>query len=591
MAKNVALYARVSSDQQAEVGTIRSQISALLERIQLDQYAVPSMEFQFIDDGHSGANLVRPALERLRDAIYNGAVDRLYVHSPDRLARKYAYQIVLLDEFKKAGIEVIFLNREIGKSPEDELLLQVQGMMAEYERTKIMERARRGKLHAAKSGSVNALARAPYGYRYITKHEGGGEASYEIVFEEARVVQQIFDWVGKERVSISEVRHRLKEAGIKTRTGKTDWDRTTIWFILKNPTYMGKAAFGKTKVVEKAPKLRPSRNASSTRNFSKTRIPGDNWITIPVPALVTEELFAVVQEQVAENRTKARERRTGAVHLLQGLVCCGQCGYAFYGKPARQRYVYYRCIGTDAYRFGGKKVCQATQIRTEVLDDLVWSEVTDLLRNPQRLQTEFARRAGKKKVDVAALETQRKNIQSKVARIIDSYADGLIGKQDFEPRIKRAKEQLKKIDEQLRFVEQEAVDEAQLKLITVRIDDFAAKIGGRLEKIDWDTKRQIIRALVRKVEISHDEVNVVFRVASLPFDLALSEGDNVLNCSSRESSYFGERIRNHCGSQPSWRFAYAQPGRFGDYRAAHKGRQTLGNYGSRSRHCVGFRDL
>lgn len=539
MAKNVALYARVSSEQQAEVGTVQSQISALLERIQLDGYVAPSKEFQFVDDGVSGANLVRPALERLRDAIYNGAVDRLYVHSPDRLARKYAYQIVLLDEFRKAGIEVIFLNREIGKTPEDELLLQVQGMMAEYERTKIMERARRGKLHAAKRGAANALARAPYGYRYVTKHEGGGEARFEIAFEEARVVQQIFDWVGKERVSIAEVRQRLKDAGVTTRTGKTIWDRTTIWSMLKNPAYMGKAAFGKTKVVEKAPKLRPSRNASSTRNFSKTRMPGDNWITVPVPALITEELFAVVQEQVAENRTKARERRTGAVHLLQGLVCCGQCGYAFYGKPARQRYVYYRCIGTDAYRFGGKKVCQTTQIRSEVLDDLVWSEVTDLLRNPQRLQAEFTRRSGKKKVDVAALDVQRKNIQTKIARIIDSYADGLITREDFEPRIKRAKEQQKKIEEQLRMVDQEAVDAAQLKLIAVRIDDFAAKIGGRLENIDWDTKRQIIRALVRKVEIAQDEVNVVFRVASLPFELALSEGENVLNCRGRESSAHG----------------------------------------------------
>lgn len=554
MAKNVALYARVSSEQQAEVGTVQSQISALLERIQLDGYVAPSKEFQFVDDGVSGANLVRPALERLRDAIYNGAVDRLYVHSPDRLARKYAYQIVLLDEFRKAGIEVIFLNREIGKTPEDELLLQVQGMMAEYERTKIMERARRGKLHAAKRGAANALARAPYGYRYVTKHEGGGEARFEIAFEEARVVQQIFDWVGKERVSIAEVRQRLKDAGVTTRTGKTIWDRTTIWSMLKNPAYMGKAAFGKTKVVEKAPKLRPSRNASSTRNFSKTRMPGDNWITVPVPALITEELFAVVQEQVAENRTKARERRTGAVHLLQGLVCCGQCGYAFYGKPARQRYVYYRCIGTDAYRFGGKKVCQTTQIRSEVLDDLVWSEVTDLLRNPQRLQAEFTRRSGKKKVDVAALDVQRKNIQTKIARIIDSYADGLITREDFEPRIKRAKEQQKKIEEQLRMVDQEAVDAAQLKLIAVRIDDFAAKIGGRLENIDWDTKRQIIRALVRKVEIAQDEVNVVFRVASLPFELALSEGENVLNCRGREgSSTFEFDCVNRC-AQSSRRF-------------------------------------
>ena len=110
-----------------------------------------------------------------------GAVDRLYIHSPDRFARKYAYQVLLVDEFHRAGVEVIFLNRELGRSPEDDLLLQVQGMMAEYERAKIVERHRRGKLHAARAGIVKVLAGAPYGYRYIDKHTGGGQARYEVI--------------------------------------------------------------------------------------------------------------------------------------------------------------------------------------------------------------------------------------------------------------------------------------------------------------------------------------------------------------------------------------------------------------------------
>jgi site-specific DNA recombinase len=131
---------------------------------------------EFLDDGYSGATLVRPALERLRDAAVAGVLDRLYVHAPDRLARKYAYQVLLVEEFGRCGVEVVFLNRELGRSPEDDLLLQVQGMMAEYERAKIIERHRRGKLHAARLGSVNVLSGAPYGYRYVTKHDGGGQA-------------------------------------------------------------------------------------------------------------------------------------------------------------------------------------------------------------------------------------------------------------------------------------------------------------------------------------------------------------------------------------------------------------------------------
>lgn len=157
-----AIYARVSSEHQTEANTIASQVAALQERATADGVVV-SDAMTFLDDGYSGTTLVRPALERLRDAMSAGTVDRLYVHSPDRLARKYAYQVVLIEEFSRWGVEVVFLNRELGQSPEDDLLLQVQGMMAEYERAKILERHRRGKLHAARSGSVNVLGGAPYG--------------------------------------------------------------------------------------------------------------------------------------------------------------------------------------------------------------------------------------------------------------------------------------------------------------------------------------------------------------------------------------------------------------------------------------------
>jgi len=157
---HVAIYARVSSDHQAAAHTIASQVAALRERVTLDELVLPEA-MQFLDEGYSGATLVRPALERLRDVIAAGAIDRLYVHSPDRLARQYAYQVLLVDEFQRMGVEVVFLNREVGRSPEDELLLQVQGMMAEYERAKMVERHRRGKLHAARAGVVNGLSGAP----------------------------------------------------------------------------------------------------------------------------------------------------------------------------------------------------------------------------------------------------------------------------------------------------------------------------------------------------------------------------------------------------------------------------------------------
>jgi site-specific DNA recombinase len=213
----VAVYARVSSEQQAEAGTIESQLSALLQRVKVDGYDVES-DFCFIDEGYSGATLIRPSLERLRDAAAAGLIDRIYVHSPDRLARKYAYQVLLIEELQRYGTEVVFLNHQFGETAEENLLLQVQGMVAEYERAKILERVRRGKLHSARRGLINVMSNAPYGYRYISCKETGSDAAWEIILEEAKVILRIFEWIGQQRLSAHEVCARLNQQQIPTRT-------------------------------------------------------------------------------------------------------------------------------------------------------------------------------------------------------------------------------------------------------------------------------------------------------------------------------------------------------------------------------------
>ncbi len=230
----VAIYARVSSEQQNESKTIESQLSELRAHVKACGLLLPP-EHEFVDTGYSGSTLIRPALEQLRDVVAAGGIDQIYVHCPDRLARNYAHQVLLLEEFVRAGVEVQFLNREVGQSPEDQLLLQVQGMIAEYERAKILERSRRGKRHAAQVGTMSVLGGAPYGYRYVSKHDGAGEARFEVVLEEARIVRQIFGWVGQDRCSIGEVCRRLNAAKEKTRTGKIVWDRKTVCDMLKNP--------------------------------------------------------------------------------------------------------------------------------------------------------------------------------------------------------------------------------------------------------------------------------------------------------------------------------------------------------------------
>jgi site-specific DNA recombinase len=392
-----AIDARGSSEQQAETHTIASQGAALRERVATDGLTV-SEAMPFLDEGYRGATLVRPALERLRDVAAAGSVDRLSGHAPERLARTYASQVLLVDELRRAGVEVVCLNRALGQSPADALLLQVQGRSAEDERAKSIERHRRGQRHAARAGVVHVLSGAPSGYRDVTKYEGGGQARSEIIPDEARVVRQVFAWVGHDRLTIGEVCRRLTQAGEATRTGKTRWDRRVVWGILKHPASQGRAAFGKTHQGPLRPRLRAQRGrpVQPRRAVSTSAVPPDDWLTLPVPALVEPEICAAVQAPLQDKKRQARPSRRGALSLLQGLRQCQHCGYACSGKRLRpsarkgkpRAYASSRCLGTEAHRFGGARLCQHTQGRTALLDLAVWQEVCTLLAHPERLAEE-----------------------------------------------------------------------------------------------------------------------------------------------------------------------------------------------------------
>ena len=520
-----ALYARVSSEQQAQAGTIDSQLEALRRRVAEEGLRIEG-EMEFVDEGYSGATLVRPGLERLRDMAAAGCVDRLYVHSPDRLARKYAYQVLLVDELSRCAVEVVFLNHGVGDSPEDSLLLQVQGMVAEYERAKILERSRRGKLHAARKGVVSVLSGAPYGYRYLPASREGREAQYEILLEEAKVVRQVFEWVGGEGCSIGEVRKRLHGNEIPTRSGKSWWDRATVWAMLRNPAYKGQAAFGKTRVGDRRPALRAQRGASAQprRAYSSYKVAPEAWTYIPVRPIIGEGLFEAVQERLAENRKRSRERARGARHLLQGLLVCARCGYAYYGKPVslvaakgkKRSYVYYRCTGSDAYRFAGQRVCSNRQLRSDLLEQAVWQDVCSLLSNPGRIEEEYQRRLNRKVDEGWDASTELRSAIEKlrrgISRLIDSYQGGLLEKEEFEPRVRAAKEKLERLQTELRERMEEQQQNAALQLVIGRMKEFAEKVSAGLTKADWATRRAIIRAMVKRIDVDEQEVRIVYKV-------------------------------------------------------------------------------
>ena len=523
----VAFYARVSSEAQARDHTIDSQVAALKERIAADGLQIEP-DHGYVDDGCSGTNLQRPALETLRDAVASGQIERIYVLAPDRLGRRHAHQVLLIEEFRRAGAEVVFLNRSIGDTAEDELLLQVQGVIAEYERAKILERVRRGRLHAARAGLVSALTAAPFGYRYICRDQGGGVARFEVVEDEARIVRSIFAWVAADRLSLREVCRRLQQMGCRGRRGLRHWSATTIRGMLDNPAYIGRAVLGRSRIVPAAPRLRLIRRNARPVPSATQRVPGrrGEWIEVAVPALVDPAAFEAARAQLDENRKRKRESRQGPRWLLQGLTVCRCCGYAYYAKASalsptdrsKGKRHYYRCVGADAYRLYGATKCGNPTVRGDRLEQLVWDQVTALLQDPGRVADEFRRRIGQMQnadgppEQVARLDRQMMTLRRGIDRLIDGYAGGFIDKAQFEPRIAGLKLRLSQIQEQKHAAAEAANAERELSLVIGRLEDFSAKVSRGLDRLDWHGMRQIIHTVVRRIEIDHDSVEVVFRV-------------------------------------------------------------------------------
>jgi site-specific DNA recombinase len=543
-----ALYARVSSERQAQENTIDSQINALKLRINSDGFSLLK-EYQFIDNGYSGSNLVRPALEHLRDQVAFGKIDKMYIHSPDRLSRKYAYQMILIEEFEKNGVEVIFLNFQNTNNPESNLLLQMQGMIAEYERSKIMERHRRGRIHTAKRGSVNALSGAGYGYLYIDKHAGKGDAYYQIIEEEADVVRKIFSWIGKERLTLGEVIRRLSENKIVTKKGKHFWDRSTIWYMLKNPAYKGQAAFGRRKIGTRLDYIRPRKDSSEQpkQNISRYPVEKENWIYIPVPAIIDEQLFDAVQEQLEENKKRARAQKKGETYLLQGLLVCKHCGRAYCGGKKKRAakasfYLYYRCTGNDVARFHGNRLCNSKQANANAIEILVWEEVNKLLKNPQRIYEEYNRRLNdleKSPVDniMASMEKQIIKLEKGISLLIDSYTQQYVTKDEFEPRIKVIRENLIKVKEQKDKIMAKKNETKEMELVVNNFAKFADGISSNLDNLDWIGKREIVRSVVKRIEMGNEEINIVYKINKLP----MQENTSPQHCCNRTSSLSGGR--------------------------------------------------
>ena len=541
-----AIYARVSSEQQREENTIASQTASLIEFANQHELEVPK-EWVLEDEGYSGATLERPGLERVRDLAAEGQIQVVLAYSPDRLSRKYAYQILLIEEFARHGVETLFVKSPQGNSPEDQLLVQFQGMIAEYERAQILERSRRGKRHRAHTGEVSVMSGAPYGYRYIRKTEEA-LAAYIINEAEASVVRRVYEMYTVEGLSIAEITRRLNREGVPPRRAGR-WERSVVWGMLRNPAYRGVACFGKTRLSPRA-QMRPQRRRGITTpsNTAGHQRPREEWIEIPVPALVTEESFARAQELLSHNKIRSLPR-TIAPSVVQGLVGCAKCGYALSRtstQTSARKIHYYKCIGSDSWRKLGGPVCDNGRfIRQELLDQIVWAEVVRLLEDPALIQQELDRRLAAARTSdptrkrEQSLQRELSQVDKGIERLLTAYQEELLSLEQLRERMPMLRQRQQALRAELQAITDQANDRAAFLRLAETLTAFLTRLRSAAESLSVMERQKIVRLLVKEILVGEDTITIrhSIPIPSAPPQHGGSEalnGQNYLLCKGRD---------------------------------------------------------
>ena len=510
----VAFYARVSTERQQSAQMIEQQVAQLRAYLA----ARPGWEVDeahiFRDDGYSGAKLVRPGLDALRDQAARAAFDLVLITAPDRLARNYVHQMVVLEELERRGVRVVFIDRPPSDDPHDQLVLQIRGAVAQYERTLIADRMRRGRLAKLRSGQLLPWTRAPSRYR-LHPERPRDPAAVQVDPAAAAVIQELFASYAEGGVTLHALAVRLTGRQLPTPTGQAIWKPSTIRGLLTNPAYRGEAASGRLRAV-------PARGRRSAlepvgRGLSTRAHPPEEWITVPVPALVSAEQFDLVQRRLATNQQGAR-RSTTHPYLLRGLVSCGICQLSCVGRTrcaTETRYRYYFCRGKLAAVTSGRAArCQARFIPAAQLDELVWADLYAVLQQPELVAgaLERAERGAWVPDELrrrqATLQGVRARVARQRARLLEAYVAEVIDLGTLE-RHDRA---LREREEELLARERELVARvdrlAEVSGIARSVAAICERLRAGLERATFEQRRQLVELLIDRVVVTDGAVEI-----------------------------------------------------------------------------------
>jgi site-specific DNA recombinase len=522
IAMEVALYARVSSSRQQQQQTIEQQLSRLHDYVAAQSEWHLADEHIYRDDGYSGATLKRPGLDRLRDRAAMAAFACVVLMAPDRLARNYVHQMLLVDELHQRGCRVAFVERPMSDDPHDQLLLQIRAAVAEYERTLIAERMRRGRQAKLRSGQLLPWTRAPYGY-LLDAERPRDPSRVQIDPVQAAVVEQMFAWYSDpgQPISLYEVAKRLSDAKIPPPRGGKRWNVASVRGILRSPVYIGLAYSGRTHPVPARRRKSALQPVGSGQSVQPS--PQEEWIAVPVPAMISQETFEAVQQRLDRNVQMARRNNTAYDYLLRGLVSCGQCRLTCGGRTLHPDYHYYVCRGrTDSLRHALGERCTARYAPAQALDELVWHDLCRVLRQPTLIIHELER-AQMGEWLPQALQARRQTLRDVLAqlerqqaRLLDLYLAEVIERAEFERKRKEVAQSQQGFRQQLRQLDVQAQQHVNTAALAQGIEAFCRRVLPTLDTLTFAQRRQLVALLIDRVIVNDAQVEIRYVVPTGP---------------------------------------------------------------------------
>ena len=503
--EQVALYARVSTPQQVEEATIQSQVAAI-ETYAAEQGYSMSPEHYYLDQAVSGGQLDRPQLNRLRDTAPEGHFEMILCLSPDRLARNYAHQWVLNDEFSRCGIRLRFVH-QLGDAAtaEGRFLLGIQGLFAEYERTQIAERFRRGKLYRIRAGQLISPV-PPYGYKYIPVSQPGG-GCWSPDEAEAHIVEQMFQWYTEDGLTIHQIVVRLNQAGNKTPPRGRRWSYSTVQSILRQPAYTGHTHYNRNRrLPETVGQARKHGRGTLTTPRREARSE-DEWVEVQTPQLIDKQTWLQAEERMATNQKFASRNNKRHFYLLRSLLVCDICGRTLAGRTANE-HTYYYCTNRGKER-NPDVAPHARSIAGNLIEPLVWNAVTELLDNPLLIADAWQSREEESRGEMDEadrLEQRLRKLERQWIRLLDAFQDELLTKDELvkrKSRIDSERQTLQERVDRLRHQHrQEQVKEQMLDDFTA----FCAKIRTSLDDPTPAVQQEVIRLLIDHIVVADDTI-------------------------------------------------------------------------------------